>query len=258
MSGPVDALPGFRLDGRVAVVTGASSGLGVRFARVLAGAGARVVLAARRADRLQALAAELPGSLAMACDVTVEEDRRRLIAAGEEMGGIEVLVNNAGSARGLPSEDEKPERVREILDVNVVAVFDLCRLAGRAMLERGRGSIVNIASIYAVVSPPADHPLLAYATSKAAVAMLSRQLGVEWAQRGVRVNALAPGYFPTEMTAGLFADDRQRSGLVEARTPMGRGGAEHELDGALLLLAGDAGSYITGQVLMVDGGWSAQ
>ncbi len=257
MSGPVDALATFRLDGRVAIVTGASSGLGERFARVLAGAGARVVLAARRVDRLEALAARLPGSLAVACDITVAGDRERLVAtACEQLGGIDVLVNNAGTARSLPSERERSDRLREVLEVNVVALFDLCRLAGRHMLERRSGSIVNIASMYAVVSPPANHPLLSYAASKGAVAMLTRQLGVEWAARGVRVNALAPGYFRSEMTAGLFADPVARAGLVEAQSPMGRAGREEELDGALLLLAGDAGSFITGQVLVIDGGWS--
>jgi NAD(P)-dependent dehydrogenase (short-subunit alcohol dehydrogenase family) len=257
--GSIDALRRFRLDDRVAIVTGASSGLGERFARVLAGAGARVVVAARRAERLEALAAELPGALAVRCDVTVEAEREHLVATVlERFGAVDVLVNNAGSARALPSEGERADAMLKLLDVNVVSVFALCRLAGQAMLERGRGSIVNIGSMYGVVTPHGDNPLASYAASKAGVIMLSRQLGVEWAGRGVRVNALCPGYFRTEMTAGLFDDEELRRDLVDRRVPLGRAGREEELDGALLLLASDAGSYITASALLVDGGWAAR
>ena len=247
----------FELEGRVAIVTGASSGLGDRFARVLAAAGAHVVGAARRADRLARLAAEVDGLTTCACDVTVDEELERLVAVTlEQFGQIDVLVNNAGIGRAFPAEDEPREHFRRVVEVNLNAVFILSQLAGRAMLERGRGSIINIASMYGLVAA-APVSEASYCASKGAVVNMTRELGAQWARRGVRVNALAPGFFPSEMASEMIEDERSAQ-FLRRNTPIGRPGLPHELDGALLFLASDASSYVVGQTLSVDGGWTAR
>lgn len=257
--GQVDTAGLFDLDGRVAVVTGASSGLGDRFARVLHAAGAHVVLAARRGDRLDALATDLGSrATAVVADLSQVRDREHLVEQALAVaGGIDVLVNNAGVSVPTPAVDESVDRLQESIEINVVAPFQLCQLVGRSMLERGTGSIVNIASILGLVaaSPMKD---VAYCTSKGALVNMTRQLGCEWGRRGVRVNALAPGWFPSEMTQAEMFDDERGADFIVRNTPMGRPGVISELDGALLFLAGPASSYVTGQVLAVDGGWTAR
>jgi NAD(P)-dependent dehydrogenase (short-subunit alcohol dehydrogenase family) len=247
--------PTFRLDGRTAVVTGASSGIGARFARVLHDAGADVVVAARRLDRLESLAAELDGVVPVACDVADDAQCEALIAtAAERFGRIDVLVNNAGISDPLPAEDEPVATFRRVVDVNLTATFLLSQLAGRHMLaQEAGGSIVNVASILGIVGA-GQIPQASYTASKAGVVNLTRELAAQWGRRGVRVNAIAPGWFPTEMTTELFDNERSVQ-WVRRRTPMGRGGEVHELDGVLLFLATDASSYVTGQVIPVDGGW---
>jgi NAD(P)-dependent dehydrogenase (short-subunit alcohol dehydrogenase family) len=257
----IDVTSPFRLDGKVAVVTGASSGLGHRFAKVLHAAGATVVAAARRADRLEALRDDLGERLVpMPCDVSVDSDCERLIHDAVALDGhLDVLVNNAGIGDPSPAEAEPIDHFREVVDVNLNALFLLSQLAGRHMIERRSGAIVQVASILGLV---ASTPIkqASYCASKGAVISLTRELGCQWARKGVRVNALAPGWFPSEMTALMFGDEAQESAVdfMNRTCPMGRGGQEHELDGALLFLASDAGSYVTGAVLEVDGGWTAR
>ena len=250
-----DVFEPFRLDGRTAIVTGASSGLGARFAQVLAGAGASVVVAARRADRIDAVAKEL-GGVAVPCDVVDGDDRERLVATTlERFGRIDVLVNNAGVGTPQAAESETPERFADVVDVNLTAAFAMSQLVGRIMLDEGRGSIVNVVSILGLISA-GQIPFPSYSASKGGLIALTRELAGQWSRRGVRVNALAPGWFETEMTADMFADERSMA-WVRRKAPMGRPGQPHELDGALLFLASDASSYVTGQVLAVDGGWTA-
>lgn len=247
----------FSVHGKVAVVTGASSGLGRRFVEVLHAAGARVVATARRRDRLEALASACPGVVVTPGDVRDPDHRAAVVdAALDRFGHLDVLVNNAGTGSPVPAEDEAVEDFARVMDVNVTAVFAMAQLAARAMFARRSGSIVNISSILGLVAS-APIKQASYAASKAAVVNLTRELAVQWARRGVRVNAIAPGWFPSEMTTDMFTDPASMA-YLERNAPMARGGLPHELDGPLLFLASDASSYVTGHVLTVDGGWTAR
>ena len=252
-----DPLAAFRLDDQVALVTGASSGLGARFARVLDAAGARVAITARRADRLQLLAESLTDPIVLPCDLTDDEGRAALVPAViDATGRIDVLVNNAGRSEPMRAFDEPVDHFRATIDVNLIAPFAIAQAAALAMEEHGiAGRIINIASIYSLVGI-GRVPEAGYSASKGGLASLTRELASQWSRRNIRVNALAPGWFPSEMTTEMFDDPRLGEWIVE-KTPLRRPGATHELDGALLFLAGAASSYVTGQVLAVDGGWTA-
>ncbi len=250
---PLDA---FRLDGRVVVLTGASSGLGVGFAKALAAVGADLVLAARRGHLVEELAEKLRATgsrvVTQVTDVSVPGDCRALAErAVAEFGRIDVLVNNAGVGPAVPASRETPEGFDGVIDVNLGGTFWMAQACAPAMPPGS--SIVNIASVLGLVGP--RFPQAAYAASKAGVIGLTRDLAQEWSRRkGIRVNALCPGYFASEITAG---DDGQLRDMVGAQSILGRFGEQHELDGALLFLASPASSYVTGTTLTVDGGLSA-
>lgn len=251
----------FDLSGRVAVVTGAGTGLGVVFAEALAEAGAQVVCAGlhlepvqRTAGRLEAIGRE---ALAIQVDVTDEAAVSDMVRqAVERFGQLDILVNNAGIAVVGPPEELSLPDWQRVLDVNLTGVFLCAREAARAMLTAGTGGrIVNIASILgAVGSQPA--PAAAYAATKGAVVNLTRDLAVHWAPQGILVNAIGPAYFPSAMTEGMLQIPEVHQ-EIERRTPLGRVGRPEELKGAIVFLASDASSYITGQTLYVDGGWTA-
>jgi hypothetical protein len=245
----------FHLDGKIALVTGASSGLGMRFAKVLAASGATVVVAARRQMLLEELAQQI-GGVAVPTDLKSTRDREALIdQVRQRFGRLDILVNNAGISRIAPAEQEELDAFREVVELNLIAQFALTQLAARIMLATGSGSIINIASISALVGV-GQLPQAAYAASKGALVSMTRELAAQWARRGVRVNALAPGWFPTELTQEFFRDERSLAWL-HRRVPMGRAGSASELDGALLFLASDASSYVTGQVIAIDGGFTS-
>jgi 3-oxoacyl-[acyl-carrier protein] reductase len=245
----------FDLKGRVALVTGASSGLGVQFARVLADNGASVALVARRVERLKALKDEIENkggqAVVIEADVTDRPAMTRAYDAAEKaFGTVTILVNNAGIAHGGRATDMTAEEWRKVLGTNLDAVFFWAQEAARRMLAvKKQGAIINIASVLGLAVAKGA---VAYAAAKAGVVQLTKALAVELAFKGVRVNAIAPGWFVTEMNDDYL--NSEAGAAIKREIPMGRFGREGELDGALLLLASDAGSYITGATIVVDGG----
>jgi NAD(P)-dependent dehydrogenase (short-subunit alcohol dehydrogenase family) len=247
----------FSVANKVCLLTGASSGLGARFARVLAERGADLVLVARRVDRLEALAEEIGGATVIASDLSVPGSGAEVVAKTlEAKGRIDIVVNNAGISRVVPALSDDTDDFRRELEINLVAPYDIARHSAAAMISAGTGgSIVNLGSVLGN-GGGGRLKVPGYAASKGGLHNMTRELASEWARKAVRVNAIAPAFFESEMAEEIFATDSGRA-YVEAMTPMGRGGLPHELDGALLFLASDASSFVTGHILFVDGGWTA-
>jgi len=249
----MSVLDKFRLDGKVTIVTGGSSGLGVAFAEGFADAGASIVVCARRVERLREVQERIEGRggkcLAVPCDVSKPEDCTRVVEEAQNTyGSVDVLINNAGLGTAVPATRETPEQFRQVIEVNLNGSYWMAQACGRVM---GQGSsIINIGSVLG--STTAGLPQAAYSSSKAAIIGLTRDLAQQWTGRkGIRVNALAPGYFPSEMT------DQYPEGYMDQlkwRMPSGRTGEPEELVTAAIFLASDAASYVTGVVLPVDGG----
>jgi len=255
-------LDSFRLDGKVGIVTGASSGLGVYFATALAEAGADLLVVARREDLLVENAKKISEQtgrkiIPMRADVCNEQDIVNMVKRAEtEFGKIDILVNNAGIAVAGPSNSLTKEDWDRVLAVNLTGLFLCCKHAINSMISKQvSGRIINIASIYGLFGDVL--PAAPYYASKGAVVNLTRALAVEYAKSGIRINAIAPGFFPSEMTKDVLSNSEIKA-HIEARTPMGRLGNGEELKGAVVFLASDAASYITGCVLSVDGGWTAE
>ncbi|MCA9505831.1 MAG: SDR family oxidoreductase [Myxococcota bacterium] len=254
----------FDLTGTTALVIGASSGIGARAADVLARAGADVAVAARRREQLEAVAAGLRGHGRKACAFVLDAGERgaseRCVAEVEAtLGGVSLLVYASGVSRLGRAERHSPEKWDQALAVNLTGAFEASQAVGRRLIERGEpGSIVHVGSV-ASLGANSVHRSVGYAASKAGLANLTRQLAIEWAPHGIRVNLLAPGYFATDFTidprVGDIAPDQKAE--IERLTPLGRVGRLEELDTALAFLTSPASSYVTGTILTVDGGWTA-
>jgi NAD(P)-dependent dehydrogenase (short-subunit alcohol dehydrogenase family) len=250
----------FELSGKVAIVTGGGSGIGRQMAQGLAEAGADLVLCARKAERCEQAAAELEQlgvrALGLGCDVRDPEQIGAVVQrAVDELGSVDVLVNNAGTVWGAAPEDMPLEGWQKVVDVNLTGVFLFAQATGRVMIERGGGSIVNIASVSGLHgAPPEVVNTVVYHATKGGVIAFTRDLAWKWAQHGIRVNAIAPGWFPSDMSR--FVLDSQGEEL-ERRIPLRRFGGPDDLKGAVVFLASPASAYVTGHTLVVDGGQSA-
>jgi NAD(P)-dependent dehydrogenase (short-subunit alcohol dehydrogenase family) len=249
----------FDLSGKVAIVTGASRGLGVDFARGLTMAGADLVLAARTSSDLEAVAADLRQYghevRTVVADVTKEADVARMIAtAVDGFGRLDILVNNAGISALAPAEDMTEEQWSSVMDTNVRACFLCAQHAARHMLTRGSGKIINVASMYGKVAS-SEGKQVSYITSKWALHGLTAQLAVEWAPAGLHVTAISPGFFATAQGAWAFEQDPDLGRRLIARVPMGRLGRPTDLEGAIVFLASAASDFMNGSALILDGGY---
>ncbi len=248
----------FRIEGKTALVTGAASGLGAAIALALADAGAAVACHGNRrpaeetAGRIRALGRE---ARSFSADLSTEDGADRLFSSVVvAMGAPDILVNNAGTIHRETAEDHDLDAWKQVLQVNLTSAFQLCQLAGREMLKRRQGKIINIAS---VMSFQGGIRIAAYVASKGGIAQMTKALANEWAPRNVQVNAVAPGYFRTENTGALQKDETRNRQILE-RIPAGRWGEPEDLAGAAVFLASPASDYVTGTVLVVDGGWLAR
>jgi len=248
----------FDLDGRVAVVVGGTSGIGRAIAHGLAEAGADVVTTSRRVEQVEATAKEIEGfgrrTLRIVSDVSDRSSLENLLQETVgQLGRVDILVNSAGRTKRAPTLEFSEEDWNDILETNLTGTLRACQIFGRQMLEQKYGRIINIASLSTFVSL---FEVAAYSASKAAVASLTKSLAIEWAKNGVNVNAIAPGVFKTDLNRQLL-ESTERGKEFQIRTPMGRFGKVEELAGAAVFLASDAASYVTGEVLVVDGGFLA-
>jgi gluconate 5-dehydrogenase len=243
----------FDLSGRRALITGSSQGIGLALARGLAEAGASVVLNGRDPRKLAAAAAEIPGAEQLAFDVTDHAEVAHAIDALEAEGPVDILVNNAGLQHRAPLDEFPPEAFERLLATNVSGVFNVAQACARHMLPRGRGKIINVASVNAALARATIAP---YTATKGAVANLTKGMATDWARHGLNCNAIAPGYMRTPLNEPLWSDPSFNEWL-ERRTPAGRWGASEELVGACVFLASDAASFVNGHVLYVDGGLTA-
>lgn len=250
----------FNLKGKVAVVTGASSGLGVQMAKALARQGADLAILARRVEKLNTVKEEIESMgvkcLAVQCDVLDNSAITKAVdTIKNHYGKIDILCDNAGIGMLEPAEVETDETWRKMIDMNLNSVFFVAREFGKVMVEQKYGKIINIGSIHSSVAMT-GLPLNAYATAKGGVLMLTKALAVEWAKYNITVNAIGPAYFASELTADVVGQAAFLD-VVKTYCPMGRIGKEGELDGAVVYLASDASSYTTGQIINVDGGWTS-
>jgi len=250
----------FRLNGKVAIVTGGSVGLGAQMATALAEAGADVVIAARKKDRCSGLATKLGGlnirALPVACDVSKAEDCQRLVDITiKELGRLDILVNNAGISWVADALDFPMDKWQRVIDLNLTGTFQLSQMAARVMKEHGGGKIVNMASIGGFRGDfPENANSIAYAASKGAVMAMTKDLAVKWAPYGIIVNAICPGWFPTSLNDQHL---KEMAGKLLPRIPLGRYGGDEDLKGLIVFLASAASDYITGECVVVDGGKTA-
>ena len=244
----------FDLTGKRALVTGSSQGIGFALAQGLADAGAQIVLNGRDAGKLAEAAARIPGAATLAFDATDHDAVRNAVDGFEaEVGPIDILVNNAGMQYRTPLEDFPAEAFERLLQTNVASVFHVGQAVARHMIGRGRGKIINIASVQTALARPGIAP---YTATKGAVGNLTKGMATDWAKHGLQCNAIAPGYFDTPLNAALVADPTF-SAWLEKRTPAGRWGKVEELVGACVFLSSDASSFVNGHILYVDGGITA-
>ncbi|MCP8969012.1 SDR family oxidoreductase [Ectobacillus ponti] len=250
----------FNLEGKVAIVTGGGRGLGEQMAIGLAESGAHVVVCSRKLEACEEVAHTLEslgvGTLALACDITKQEDVARVVEETKrKFGHIDILINNSGISWGAPVEEYPIDRFNQVLQVNVAGLFMMTQAAGKEMLARRYGRIVNIASVAGLVGQdPRVLNAVGYSASKGAVLSLTKDLAVKWAPYGITVNALAPGFFPSRMADAIIG---RAGGSITSGVPMGRLGGADDLKGAALFFASDASKYVTGQILAVDGGATA-